>query len=197
MSEPAPNRFVQFLVRRRVPISIAVFGILMVEDVISGVVPHDVLDWTDYRSVGGLLSLMVGLMMRSWAAGFLTKSTQLTMSGPYRLVRNPLYLGSFLMVLGICLLIGDPENLWVSAVVLALLYVPKVRSEEHFLAGKFPAEWPQYAASTPRFLPRLTAWPSLSGWRFSQWLKSREYNAVVATLVAVVALKALHEMHSS
>jgi protein-S-isoprenylcysteine O-methyltransferase Ste14 len=196
MTEPSSHRFVQFLVRRRVPISIAVFGILMIEDVISGTVPHDVLDWTDYRSVAGLLSLIVGLMMRSWAAGFLTKSTQLTMSGPYRLVRNPLYLGSFLMVLGICLLIGDPENIWISAVVLALLYIPKVRSEEHYLASKFPGEWPQYAASTPRFLPRLTARPSLSGWRFSQWLKSREYNAVVATLAAIVALKALHEMHS-
>ena len=62
------------------------------------------------------------------------------------------------------------------------LYVPKVRSEEHFLAGKFPGQWPQYAASTPRFLPRLTVWPSLSGWRLSQWMKSREYNAVAATL---------------
>ena len=88
--------------------------------------------------------------MRSWAAGFLTKSTQLTMTGPYRLVRNPLYLGSFLMVVGICLLIGDPENIWICAAVLAVLYIPKVRSEEHFLASKFPGEWPQYAASTPR-----------------------------------------------
>ena len=196
MSEPSPNRFVQFLVRRRVPISIAVFGLMMFQDVVRGIVPHDVFDWTDYRSVAGLLCLMGGLLMRSWAAGFLTKSTQLTMIGPYRLVRNPLYLGSFLMVVGICLLIGDPENIWISAVVLAILYIPKVRSEEHFLASKFPSEWPQYAASTPRFLPRLTARPSLSGWRLSQWLKSREYNAVVATLAAIVALKALHELHS-
>ncbi len=196
MSAASPNRFVHFLVRRRVPISIVIFGILMIADVIRGTVPHDVLDWTDYRSVAGLLTLLGGLTMRSWAAGFLTKSEQLTMTGPYRLVRNPLYLGSFLMVVGICLLIGDPENIWISAVVLAILYVPKVRSEEHFLASKFPGEWPQYAASTPRFLPRLTVWPSLSGWRLSQWMKSREYNAVAATLAAIVALKALHEMHS-
>ena len=196
MTADPSNRFVHFLVRRRVPISIAVFGIMMAVDLIRGTVPHDVFDWTDYRSVAGLLTLLGGLIVRSWAAGFLTKSTQLTMNGPYRLVRNPLYLGSFLMVVGICLLIGDPENIWISAVVLAILYIPKVRSEEHFLASKFPGEWPQYAASTPRFLPRLTVRPSLSGWRLSQWLKSREYNAVVATLAAIVALKALHEMHS-
>ncbi len=118
------------------------------------------------------------------------------MTGPYRLVRNPLYLGSFLMVVGFCLLIGDRENIWIGTAALVLLYVPKVRSEEHFLASKFPVEWPQYAASTPRFLPRLTARPSLAGWQLSQWLKSREYNAVVATLAAIVALKALHDMHS-
>ena len=87
VSAAPPNRFVHFLVRRRVPISIAVFGILMIQNVIRGTVPHDVLNWTDYRSVAGLLTLLGGLMMRSWAAGFLTKSTQLTMTGPYRLVR--------------------------------------------------------------------------------------------------------------
>ena len=100
------------------------------------------------------------------------------------------------MVVGICLLIGNPENIWICAAVLAILYVPKVRSEEHFLAAKFPAQWPHYAASTPRFLPRLTVRPSLSGWRLSQWMQSREYNAVVATLAAIVALKVLHAMHS-
>jgi hypothetical protein len=79
--------------------------------------------------------------------------------------------------------------------VLILLYVPKVRSEEHFLAGRFPSQWPQYAASTPRFLPRLTARPSLSGWRMALWLKSREYNALAATLLAIVALKLFHDLH--
>ncbi len=51
MTAASPNRFVQFLVRRRVPISIAVFGVLLTEDVITGIVPHDIFDWTDYRSV--------------------------------------------------------------------------------------------------------------------------------------------------
>ena len=62
MSAASPNRLVHFLVRRRVPISIAVFGILMIADVARGIVPHDVFDWTDYRSVAGLLALIGGLV---------------------------------------------------------------------------------------------------------------------------------------
>jgi protein-S-isoprenylcysteine O-methyltransferase Ste14 len=195
MPQATPNRFVQFLILRRVPISIAIFGLLLAEDVYSGVVPCDVFDWTNSKSLLGMVCVLAGLAVRSWAAGFLTKSSQLTIVGPYRVVRNPLYLGSFLMVLGFCLLINDWENLWIGTAVLILLYVPKVRSEEHFLADRFPSEWPQYAASTPRFLPRFTAWPSLSGWRLALWMKSREYQAVAASLAAIAALKILHTVH--
>ncbi len=106
----APNRFVHFLVRRRVPISIAVFGLLMIEDFFRERSPTTSLIGPIIARWLGLLSVLGGLTMRSWAAGFLTKSTELTMIGPYRLVRNPLYLGSFLMVVGICLLIGDRRN---------------------------------------------------------------------------------------
>jgi protein-S-isoprenylcysteine O-methyltransferase Ste14 len=196
MPATSTNRFVHFLVRRRVPISIAVFGVLLTEDVVTGTVPCDIFDWTDYKAVSGIVCVLGGLLIRTWAAGFLTKSTQLTTVGPYRVVRNPLYLGSFLMVVGFCLLVNDFENIWIGTAALILLYVPKVRSEEHYLAGRFPDEWRNYAAQTPRFLPRLTTLPSVAGWRLTLWLKSREYNAVVASLVAIAALKALHEMHS-
>ncbi|HTU27669.1 MAG TPA: isoprenylcysteine carboxylmethyltransferase family protein [Pirellulales bacterium] len=196
MTTDSPNRFIRFLVRRRVPISIAVYGILVAEDVLTGTIPHDVFDWKDTRSLLGVALLLGGLIVRSWAAGFLTKSTQLTMTGPYRMMRNPLYLGSFLMVVAFCILIGDRENIWISAVLLPLLYIPKVRSEERYLSSKFPEEWARYAATTPRFFPRLTVLPSMSGWRLSQWLKSREYNAVAATLAAIVALKVLHDLQS-
>jgi hypothetical protein len=111
------------------------------------------------------------------------------------MVRNPLYLGSFLMVIGFCLLANDLMNLWIAAAVLILLYVPKVRSEERFLSGQFPAEWAPYAAETPRFLPRLTVWPSFAGWRPALWMKSREYQAVAATLAGIIALKVLHDWY--
>ena len=186
-----------FLVRRRVPISIAVFGILMIEDVVTGTVPHDVFDWTDYRSVVGLLSAARRLD-DALLGGRLSDQEHATDDD------RPLSAGAQPALPGVVFdgrraLPADRrsgKHLDLRGGLGAACMSPRSASEEHFLASKFPSEWPQYAASTPRFLPRLTAWPSLSGWRLSQWLKSREYNAVVATLAAIVALKALHDMHS-
>ncbi len=189
------DSIVRFIVRRRVAISIFLIAGLVLEDLISHVVPRDILNPMDPKALLGLSCVIGGLALRSWAAGFLIKNSELTTSGPYSLVRNPLYLGSFFMVAGFCLLIDDRENIWILSTALCLLYMPKVRSEERTLAEFFPDQWPQYAARTPRFLPRSLALPSLAGWRLSQWLRSREYNAVVASAAALVALVVVRHLN--
>ncbi len=190
-SQSLAARSLEFIVRRRVPISIALFGGLVIKDLVSGVVPHDILDATDLKAMLGLAGVLAGLALRSWAAGFLVKDTVLTTGGPYAVVRNPLYLGSFLMVGGFCLLFDDLENIFILPGAMLLIYWPKVYREEHGLAERFPEAWPQYAARTSRFFPRLTQRPQFSGWMLSQWLQSREYNAVVTSLAALVGLKLL------
>jgi protein-S-isoprenylcysteine O-methyltransferase Ste14 len=192
---PLGERIVAFIIRRRVALSILLFGTLLTEDVIAGVVPHDIFDWTNFKGMLGVACVLCGLAMRSWAAGFLIKDSELTTSGPYALIRNPLYLGSFLMIAGFCLVIDDRENIWIAPVMLLLIYLPKVRSEERGLASRFPEAWQRYSAATPRFVPRTLAWPQLTGWRLSQWRRSREYNAVLATMAGLVALKFLYELH--
>ncbi len=193
-----PTRFdaiVAFIVRRRVALSIVLVGGLVIEDLVTGVVPRDLLNVTDFKALAGLACVLGGLALRSWAAGFLIKNSELTTTGPYALVRNPLYLGSFMMVAGFCLLINDPENIWILSVALALIYVPKVRSEERLLANVYPDQWPLYAARTPRFFPRTLALPRLAGWRLSQWRRSREYNAVLASTAALVGLVIVRNLH--
>lgn len=182
---------VEFVIRRRVPISIMLFGGLIVKDLVTGVVPHDILDPTDPKSMLGLAAVLCGLAVRSWAAGFLVKDTELTTAGPYALVRNPLYLGSFLMIAGFCLLIDDPANMWICPATLLMLYWPKIRREEQGLAKRFPEAWSRYVSHTSRLVPRLNRVPQLHGWLIAQWMKSREYKAVLATTVALVALKLL------
>ena len=50
--------------------------------------------------IGGLLAFAGGTI-RIWAAGHIEKGKSLAQGGPYALTRNPLYLGSFLMALGV------------------------------------------------------------------------------------------------
>ncbi|MBI5197424.1 MAG: isoprenylcysteine carboxylmethyltransferase family protein, partial [Nitrospirae bacterium] len=100
--------------------------------------------------------------------------------GPYRLTRNPLYLGSFLMGLGFCLM---GARLWLVPVFLIAfywIYRPTIRKEEEILQKRFGADFDRYKQSVPRFFPR---WPTsrdcrrerVFDWRLVQ--QHREYQA--------------------
>jgi protein-S-isoprenylcysteine O-methyltransferase Ste14 len=194
---PASKLFAGFaalLIRRRILISAILFGLMIGRDVLYGAKPRDVFDFRDPVSVAGVLLVVAGLALRSWAAGILHKNSELTTTGPYGLIRNPLYVGSFLMMFGFCVLMGDPVNfLFVLGPVL-LIYVVKVRQEERLLATRFPQKWDPYARATPRFIPRLRRASSPAEWQFSQWIHHREYQAFATTLAALVALKVWHVM---
>lgn len=179
----------KFLVRRRILLSAILFVGLVAKDVAYGFKPHDWVNIRDPYGVFGVFFVVAGLALRSWAAGILHKNSRLTTVGPYSLIRNPLYAGSFLMMLGFCLLLDNLWDISVIVVPVVILYVVKVRQEEKLLANLFPSEWPAYSASTPRFIPRLARTDIRADWRLSQWMRSREYQALGATLLALVALK--------
>ncbi len=122
---PVTRRIVNFLDRRRVPISVIVFAILMIEDIVVGIRPHDIANPTDLHSILGLGLVFGGLSVRAWAAGTLRKRVQLTTVGIYQVSRNPLYVGSFMMMIGFTVLIDDPENIWFVLGPILLLYVVK------------------------------------------------------------------------
>ena len=56
----------------------------------------------------GLALGLIGLLIRAWAAGTIQKEEQLTTTGPYAYTRNPLYIGSLLLGVGITLGGGHP-----------------------------------------------------------------------------------------
>ena len=112
------------------------------------------IDVSDLWSMVGLLFVLVGTLVRSWAAGVLNKNAILSTSGPYAITRNPLYLGSFLMMIGFCTLIGAWHNYVAMLLLAVLLYWPKIKGEEVSLHRKFGQDWNDYARTTPRLLPR-------------------------------------------
>lgn len=180
----------RFITTQRIRISIVAFAVVLAIDIlVIGVRPRNVLDWSDPIVVCGELLILLGLAIRSWAAGTIHKNTNLTMSGPYGMVRNPLYAGSFLLMLGFMVLIGSLVSVSLVACVLAIIYWFKVRQEERCLSRLHPQQWPGYRDQTPRFLPRRVILPSAAEWSFSQWLHNREFDASIASLIALVALK--------
>lgn len=188
-AKPQWEKMVGLLVRWRVRITAIVFTLLILEDVLEGVKPHDVINFHDVKTVVGCALIMAGLMLRSWSAGILQKDARLTTAGPYGVIRNPLYVGSFLLMIGFCTLIDDAENIWFVLGPFVVLYVLKVLREERGLAKRFGEPWRNYVRSVPRFLPRRLPNSGLVQWNLRQWLGNREYRAVSAVLLGLVALE--------
>jgi protein-S-isoprenylcysteine O-methyltransferase Ste14 len=174
-----------YLVKRRVRISLIVFIALLVEDILEGTKPHNIFNGLDWKTDLGCALIFAGLAIRTWAAGILRKTRELTTTGPYALVRNPLYVGSFLIMSGFCALIDDAENIYFVLGPIAGLYFLQVLHEERVLSGIYGQRWADYAKAVPRFFPRRLPKAPFATWEAQQWMGSREYNALGATLLGM------------
>ncbi len=187
----ALHKMRRFIIHRRVPISIICFAALITFDlVVLQTRPVNPFQW-HLQSILGNGLVMVGLFIRGWSAGTLRKFQELTTIGPYALVRNPLYVGSFLMMYGFALLLNDWLSIAFIALPMTALYYSQVRFEEACLAGSYPNQWPQYAANTPRFVPTHWNADSMRGFSFQQWSRNREYQAILGAAIGLLGIAAL------
>lgn len=112
---------------------------------------------------GGIVMMLAGLMLRIWAirvlGAFYTRTLRtsaeqrLVEEGPYRLVRNPGYLGDILLWLGA----GFASANWIVLATIAFpmlrAYRSRIKAEEAMLAEAFPQEYDGYARRTWRLIP--------------------------------------------
>jgi hypothetical protein len=114
----------------------------------------------------GLAMVVVGQVFRIYAAGFIHKNKRLATTGPYSLVRHPLYSGNFLILLGFAL---AASNMWVwLAVILFFLiwYPAAIAYEDAKLERIFEDEWRQWSKTIWAIIPVKFRWQDLkaSGW---------------------------------
>ena len=133
-----------------------------------------------------------GVALRVWARGHLDRAERVCTGGPYRLIRHPLYVGSFLMGLGVTLMALPWAFVPLYVTVFLAMYVPKAIREEAYLAGRFGDAYATYANAVGAVFPRFeragaaTAVPSHFEWR-RVW-RHREWHTwigVAAVLVSV------------
>ncbi|MEZ4416973.1 MAG: isoprenylcysteine carboxylmethyltransferase family protein [Gemmatimonadota bacterium] len=144
-------------------------------------------------AVGAAVSLL-GLALRAWAAGYIHKDMELATRGPYAHVRNPLYVGSLLVGVGVTIAGGQ----WIFAAGFVLFYVwiygKSARAEAEVLERKFGQQYRDYAARVPLFLPQLlpARVPGAATARFAaaRWWKNREYEALLGLLGGLLFLAA-------
>ncbi len=138
---------------------------------------------------GGAIAV-VGVLVRALAAGHLTKDSVLTTTGPYAATRNPLYLGSIVISAGLAVAALSAWVVVLLLVMFVVVYFPVIRSEERFLAERFP-EYPDYARRVPRFIPRPAALArAADDFSWARYRRHREYNALLGTAGMLAALVA-------
>jgi protein-S-isoprenylcysteine O-methyltransferase Ste14 len=162
------------LARRRVPLGfVAAIAALVLADP----------TWQTWRA--GLLIALVGEGFRIWAAGHLEKGREVTRSGPYRLMRHPLYAGSTVIALGIAIASRSLVVAALAALYVGLTITAAVRAEEAQLRQAFGSTYDDYQASR--------AAPMMRSFSLSRALRNREHRAVtgLAAGFALLALKLL------
>ncbi len=82
------------------------------------------------------------------------KKETLVTSGPYRYVRNPIYLGAFTFIMALALVAANWLILLPALVLITIIYA-QIGKEELMLIDRFGDEYREYMKRTPRFIPRF------------------------------------------
>ena len=146
---------------------------------------------TWFSIIVGVIIAIPGIVLRALASGHVKKNQELTTTGPYAYVRNPLYLGSLVMALGFAVAARSPWILLIMVAMFLAIYLPVIRHEEAYLREVFP-NFDDYARNVPRLFPRWRAYGAgNAGFSSHLYWQHREYNAVLgaAAILAVLIAK--------
>jgi protein-S-isoprenylcysteine O-methyltransferase Ste14 len=129
--------------------------------------------------VCGALVAAIGAILRIWGAAWLghgvvfdsrMQAGALTADGPFRYVRNPLYLGIGCMFAALALIMPATGALLV-LVAAPLFLFALIRGEEAFLTAQFGDLYRTYQLAVPRLIPRLRTTVQPSGNK-PHWLQA-------------------------
>jgi protein-S-isoprenylcysteine O-methyltransferase Ste14 len=111
----------------------------------------------------GILFALAAAILRTWAAAYIGSSIVqdaamhgegVVAAGPYRHLRNPLYLGIFLHTFALALLM-PPSGAIFCIVIIGLFQIRLIGAEQSFLADKLGEPYRAYCAKVPSIIPSL------------------------------------------
>ena len=141
----------------------------------------------------GLPLVVLGEAIRLWASGHIEKTLRLATGGPYAHSRNPLYLGSVLLALGVAVACASPWVVLAVALYFLAFYPSVMREEAAFLERRFP-EYAAWAQAVPLFWPRpLPGGPRESRFEWARVRVNREWRTAAALplLAAILYARSL------
>lgn len=113
----------------------------------------------------------------------------LNTQGIYSVIRHPLYVGNFLIVLGMILFIQAGWVALLYVLCFVLFYERIIFTEEAFLRNKFHKAFTDWADSTPLLWPDFKKWKSPNAPFSWKRILKREYSTFLGLIVAFIGLK--------
>jgi len=136
--------------------------------------------------VGGVI-VLIGTVARIYASGYILKNEQLATSGPYALVRHPLYTGNVLLIIGFSV---SSTVWWTVPLTLFFFwfyYPTAIEYEDRKLRGIFGERWEAWAAEVPALMPRVASAAGFAdeaaGWSLKKSYKQNGEPFIVAYIV--------------
>jgi len=113
----------------------------------------------EYIELLGFALILLGQIIRVSARGYKAEHSReshaLIQGGPYRIVRNPMYLGIFLIGLGVVLAVFKWWAAIIFIIVFVIRYIMLIYKEEKKLLTLFPESYKDYCKKVPRIIPSL------------------------------------------
>jgi protein-S-isoprenylcysteine O-methyltransferase Ste14 len=113
----------------------------------------------------GFLIALIGAATRGFSVGYAKpftsgrenylKAESLNTRGAYSIVRNPLYIGNFLIYNGVLVAYSSPEALVLFNIFFFVNYYFIILAEENYLARQFGDEFREYRRAVPKVIPRF------------------------------------------
>ena len=141
--------------------------------------------------IPGAIITIFGEALRLWAAGHLRKNKQLTTTGPYSYVKNPLYIGTLLVTVGYSAM---AVNIWIMLagfVWFFIYYAPyKKKQENEKLVSSFGRPWVEYDKAVPDYLPRLSPYPGSGAnrWSYEVVKENSEHETAIGVFIGFAVM---------
>ncbi|MCE5324291.1 isoprenylcysteine carboxylmethyltransferase family protein [bacterium] len=105
--------------------------------------------------LAGLVISMLGLLLRVVSRDWKIVHGDgcLVTDGPYSVVRHPMYVGSFLAGLGLCVILGSVPFTIIYSIFFIVIHVRIARREDKYMDGVWPEEHKEYTAKVPGCVP--------------------------------------------
>ena len=152
----------------------------------------------------GMGVVLFGFLFRISARGYKAENSlegnNLVAEGPYSLVRNPMYFGTFLIGIGAITVLFNWWAFPLFFIIFLLIYIPQIHREEEALYRQFGDKYMSYSKKIPKYFPHIHSFLKLDfidylplKWR---WIK-KEFISLLAVISVTIAIETWEDVKFS